>query len=166
MLECKEFVNADEIARGISPFNPERVSIQAGKLMLKRINTLLEEGETFAFESTLSSKLFVNFIKRAKEKNYEVILLFLWLNSKELAIKRVKVRVHEGGHDIPMKVIQRRYESGLRNLFQLYIPIVDKWFMVDNSEEKFKFIAEGTKNDEIVKNHDVWMQLKQKYNER
>ena len=65
-----------------------------------------------------------------------------------------------------MKVIQRRYESGLRNLFQLYIPIVDKWFMVDNSEEKFKFIAEGTKNDEIVKNHDVWMQLKQKYNER
>ena len=163
IFDCKEFVNADEIARGISPFNPDNVRIQAGKLMLLRIRELLEKRKSFAFETTLSSKIFVNFIQKAKEKNYEVILLFLWLNSHELAIERVKTRVKEGGHNIPESVIRRRFENGLTNLFQLYIPVVDKWFLVDNSGETFQFIAEGTVTETIIKNEEMWTILKLKY---
>ena len=163
IFDCKEFVNADEIARGISPFNPEKVAIQAGRLMLKRINDLLNDEETFAIETTLSTKLFAEFINKAKTKGYEIILLFLRLNSVDLAIKRVRIRVNEGGHNIPNEVIKRRYISGLKNLFQLYIPNVDKWFLVDNSGETFQFIAEGTNERLIIKNSKVWKELKQKY---
>ncbi|PCJ24170.1 MAG: zeta toxin [Flavobacteriales bacterium] len=163
IFNCKEFVNADEIARGISPFNSENVSIQAGRIMLKRISELLEKGNTFALETTLSTKSYIQFIKKAKENNYEIILLFLRLNSSNLAIQRVKTRVEEGGHNIPTDVIIRRYNKGLSNLFQLYIAAVDKWFLVDNSGEKFEFIAEGTKNETIIKNKDIWLILTQKY---
>ena len=127
IFHCKEFINADEIARGISPFNPDTVSIQAGKIMLKRFSELLERGETFAIETTLSLISYVKFIKRAKEREYEITLLFLWLNSPELAMTRVKTRVKEGGHNIPAEVIERRYYTGLKNLFHLYIPIVNNY---------------------------------------
>jgi predicted ABC-type ATPase len=163
ILDCKEFVNADEIARGISPFNPEKVAIQAGRLMLKRINDLLTEEGTFAIETTLSTKLFSEFINKAKNKGYEIVLLFLRLNSVDLAIKRVKIRVNEGGHNIPDEVIKRRYTTGLKNLFQLYMPNVDKWFLVDNSGETFQFIAEGTGDGLIIKNKEIWNELKRKY---
>jgi len=160
ILNCSEFVNADEIARGISPFNPEKVSIKAGRIMLSRINELLDKDETFAFETTLSSKYFVRFIKEAKEKGYEVVLLFLMLNNVNLAIKRVKIRVKEGGHNIPIEVIKRRYKNGMKNFFNSYINSVDKWFLVDNSGETFQFIAEGTLNGTIIKNDDIWTSLK------
>ena len=163
ILDCKEFVNADEIARGISPFNPEKVAIQAGRLMLKRINDLLTEEGTFAIETTLSTKLFSEFINKAKNKGYEIVLLFLRLNSDDLAIKRVKIRVNEGGHNVPDEVIKRRYTTGLKNLFQLYMPNVDKWFLVDNSGETFQFIAEGTGDGLIIKNKEIWNELKRKY---
>jgi len=104
ILDCKEFVNADEIARGLSPFQPERAGIQAGRLMLTRIKSLLESGENFAFETTLSTKSYVNFLKVAKDKGYQITLLFFWLNSVDLAISRVKTRVKEGGHNIPENV--------------------------------------------------------------
>lgn len=164
ILNCKEFVNADEIARGISPFNPEKVSIHAGRLMLNRIKELINKGETFAFETTLSSKLFVEFIKNAKEKNYEVVLLFLMLNTVKLAIQRVETRVKEGGHNIPTDVIERRYNNGMKNFFKRYIDIVDKWFLVDNSGETFQFIAEGTKDGLIIKNENMWSELKRNNN--
>lgn len=164
ILNCKEFVNADEIARGISPFNSEKVSIQAGRLMLNRIKELINKGETFAFETTLSSKYFVEFIKNVKEKNYEVVLLFLMLNTVKLAIQRVETRVKEGGHNIPTDVIKRRYVNGLKNFFNRYIDIVDKWFLVDNSGETFQFVAEGTKDGSIIKNENIWSELKRNYN--
>ncbi|MCK5471210.1 MAG: zeta toxin family protein [Cyclobacteriaceae bacterium] len=164
ILNCKEFVNADEIARGISPFNPEKVSIHAGRLMLNRIKELINKGETFAFETTLSSKFFVEFIKNAKEKNYEVVLLFLMLNTVKLAIQRVETRVKEGGHNIPPDVIERRYNNGMKNFFKRYIDIVDKWFLVDNSGETFQFIAEGTKDGLIIKNENMWSELKRNNN--
>ncbi len=160
ILNCKEFVNADEIARGISPFNPENVSIQAGRLMLNRIKELINKGETFAFETTLSSKYFVELIKNAKEKNYEVVLLFLMLNTVKLAIQRVETRVKEGGHNIPTDVIKRRYNNGMKNFFNRYIGVVDKWFLVDNSGETFQFVAEGTKDGLIIKNEIIWSELK------
>ncbi|WP_142784367.1 zeta toxin family protein [Changchengzhania lutea] len=164
IFDCKEFVNADEIARGLSPFNPDLVAFQAGRIMLARINELLEDGKTFALETTLSTNSYVSFIKKAKLKRYEVILLFLKLNSEELAIERVKTRVLEGGHNIPVDVIRRRYKNGLRNLFQKYILIVDKWIIADNSEERFKFIAEGADDKLFIKDDIVWNELKEKYN--
>ncbi|NOX87254.1 MAG: zeta toxin [Chlorobi bacterium] len=163
ILNCNEFVNADEIARGISPFNPETVSIQAGKLMLHRINELLQKKETFAFETTLASKIFIEFIERAQKQEYETVLLFLMLNSVELAYERVETRVKEGGHNIPKEIIKRRFYSGLKNFFTNYITIVDKWFLVDNSGEEFQFIAEGTKDELIIKNNKVWTALKKEY---
>jgi predicted ABC-type ATPase len=116
ILDCKEFINADEIARGISPFQPEKVSFEAGRIMLNRINELLYKNENFAFETTLSTKSFKGKIIEAKEKGFQVILLYFWLKSIPLAKERVKIRVSEGGHDIEPEVIERRYIRGIKNL--------------------------------------------------
>src|SRR5680860_264019 len=163
ILDCKEFVNADEIARGLSPFQPERAGIQAGRLMLTRIKTLLESGENFAFETTLSTKTYVNFLKVAKEKGYQITLLFFWLNSVDLAISRVKTRVKEGGHNIPENVIRRRYEGGLINFFELYIPLVDNWMFINNSGEPYEIIAEGSIDGIEIANNELWDNLKNEY---
>ena len=120
-LLVKEFVNADEIAKGLSPFNPEGVAIEAGRLMLKRIEELLNAEESFSIETTLATKSYVNLVKRAHEKGYVVHVLFFWLDSIELAKMRVADRVANGGHNIPTDVIERRYYLGIRNLFRLFM---------------------------------------------
>jgi predicted ABC-type ATPase len=142
ILDCKEFVNADEIAKGLSPFQPEKASFEAGRIMLHRINELIGENVNFAFETTLSTKSYKNKIKEAQEKGYLVTLLFFWLQNVELAKKRVKIRVSEGGHNIESDVIHRRYYRGIKNLFDIYIPIVDGTLIFDNSEGKHELIAE------------------------
>lgn len=142
ILDCKEFVNADEIAKGLSPFQPEKVSIEAGRIMLKRINELLSENEIFAFETTLSTKSYKNKITEAKEKGYRVTLLFFWLQSIELANERVKTRVLEGGHNIAFEIVERRYKKGIKNLFDIYLPIVDGALIFDNSEGKHELLAD------------------------
>jgi len=109
ILNCKEFVNADEIAKGLSPFQPEKVSFEAGRIMLNRINELLETNQNFAFETTLATKSYKSKIIKAKKENYNVTLLFFWLETVDLAIERVKTRVIEGGHNIETEVIKRRY---------------------------------------------------------
>jgi predicted ABC-type ATPase len=153
ILECEEFINADEIARGLSPFNPEKAAIEAGRIMLKKINDFIKKNYDFAFETTLASKSYLKTIDKAKENGYEVTLLFFWLDSVELAIERVRTRVAEGGHNIPEKVIRRRYFSGIINLFELYIPICDYWMITDNSNPNLRLVAEGTK-EEIIKIDD------------
>ena len=162
ILGCKEFINADEIAKGLSPFNTESVAFRAGRLMLERIKYMITKGETFSFETTLSTKSYYALIKKAKYSGYRVTLLFFSLNSKEVAIKRVKNRVDEGGHDIPKKVIERRFDKGLRNLINRYIPIVDSWVLIDNSNEDFEFIANGSGNNVYISNPDKWAEVKQK----
>ena len=132
ILDCKEFVNADEIVKGLSPFFSDNLGIQAGRLMLSRMNELLKAGDSFAIETTLATKTYKEIIQNAQHNGYEVILLFLSLNSINLAIKRVKTRVAEGGHNIPEEVIKRRYKSGLSNFFKIYISIVDEWIFIDN----------------------------------
>lgn len=149
ILNCKEFVNADEIAKGLSPFQPEKVSFEAGRIMLKRINELLLENENFAFETTLATKSYKNKVIEAKEKGYRVILLFFWLQSVELAKERVKTRVSEGGHNIEPDVIERRYMKGIKNLFDIYLPIVDGAFIFDNSEAKHDLFADKHFNSHI-----------------
>jgi len=109
IINCKEFVNADEIAKGLSPFQPEKVAFESGRIMLNRIEELLKENQSFAFETTLSAKSYKNKIRNAKEKGYTVTLLFFWLQNVELAKERVKIRVSEGGHNIEPEVIERRY---------------------------------------------------------
>lgn len=160
ILHCKEFVNADEIARGLSPFQPEKAGIEAGRLMLRRIKTLLESDENFAFETTLATKSYVNLIKRAKESGYQITLLFLWLHSPDLAVSRVENRVKEGGHNIPENVIRRRYMSGLKNFFKLYLPVIDNWLFVNNSGEAYEIIAEGSFEEVSINNEQLWNQIK------
>lgn len=142
-LLVKEFVNADEIAKGLSPFNPEGVAIEAGRLMLKRIEELLNAEESFSIETTLATKSYVNLVKRAHEKGYVVHILFFWLDSVELAKMRVADRVANGGHNIPTDVIERRYYLGIRNLFRLFMNEVDVWVLYDNSYNKGERIAFG-----------------------
>jgi predicted ABC-type ATPase len=143
ILGCKEFVNADEIARGLSPFNAGSVAIEAGKLMLIRIEDLLTRDESFSIETTLATRSYVNLVRRAKAKGYRVSLLYFWLNSPELAMRRVAERVSKGGHDIPKTTIVRRYASGINNLFKLFVPLVDYWAVFDNSETPRRTVATG-----------------------
>ena len=126
ILQCDEFVNADEIAKGLSPFHPENVALEAGRIMLHRINELIEKETTFAFETTLATKSYHQKIKEARRKNFKITLLFFWLQNEELAIERVKTRVLEGGHNIEIDVIKRRYKNGICNLFDIYLPLVDE----------------------------------------
>ena len=148
MLDCREFVNADEIAKGLSPFNPESVPIDAGRLMLQRMYALLSMDEDFAFETTLASRSYVKFIEQAQSKGYFVSLLFFWLPTPEQAIERVATGVNEGGHNIPSDTIRRRYFSGIRNLMALYTPICNYWVIYDNSsaDMKIRIVASGGLN--------------------
>ncbi len=141
-LNCLEYVNADEIARGISPFQPEKAALEAGRIMLRRIGELLGNGYDFAFETTLASKSFHTTIRRAQAKGYFITLIYYWLESKELAIQRVKIRVSEGGHHIPVETIRRRYDTGLNNLFKIYFDLVDALLLFDNSKAENTLILE------------------------
>lgn len=143
VLDCREFVNADEIAKGLSPFKPEEVAIEAGKLMLQRIDRLLDKFATFAIETTLATKSYKHLVKRAKASGYQVILLFFWLSSPEMAEMRVAQRVANGGHNIPKDVIHRRYWIGLRNLFEVFAPIVDLWSLYDNNAAAQAVVKNG-----------------------
>jgi predicted ABC-type ATPase len=165
IFNCNEFVNADEIAKGLSPFNQESVAIKAGKLMLQRIDELLENNISFAFETTLSTRSYTSVVKKAKELGYEVILTFLYLNSAELAVNRVKRRVNEGGHNIPEETIKRRYQKGLQNFFKLYQPIVSKWVLIDNSNGILQMICEGAGKELNCVNEIAWEKIKSEYYE-
>lgn len=144
ILDCKEFVNADEIAKGLSPFQPEKVAFEAGRIMLNRIKDLLENNITFAFETTLATKSYRSKIALAQEKGYNVVLLFFWLQDVDLAIERVKTRVQEGGHNIETDIIKRRYINGITNLFDIYLPIVNEAMIFDNTSAKAELIAKKT----------------------
>lgn len=163
ILNCKEFVNADEIAHGLSPFNPESVAIEAGRLMLQRIDFLLEKDTSFSIETTLSTKSYINLVRRAQEKGFSVRILFFWLNSPELAIRRVAERVAKGGHNIPEPIIRRRYTAGLKNLFNLFMDQVDYWDIYDNSDYPRKQIACGGKNAKTIINEDILFNQLKRY---
>ena len=144
-LLVREFVNADEIAKGLSPFNPEGVAIEAGRLMLERIDCLINRGESFSIETTLSTRSYINLVRRAHAEGYQVHLIYFWLKSPELAMQRVAERVAHGGHNIPQDVIVRRYTAGISNLFNLFMNEVDSWMIYDNSDNNREEIAVGAK---------------------
>ncbi|WP_369014177.1 zeta toxin family protein [Flavobacterium anhuiense] len=167
ILNCKEFVNADEIAKGLSPFQPEKVSFEAGRIMLNRINELLDGNITFAFETTLATKSYKSKIIQAKKEKYNTTLLFFWLETVDLAIERVKTRVLEGGHNIEIDVIKRRYLNGIKNLFEIYLEIVDEVLIFDNSFGIPELIAEKSFETEMkILNETKFYNLKKYWNER
>ena len=155
ILECREFVNADEIARGLSPFNPESVAIEAGRLMLSRIAELLRRNESFSIETTLATRSYFRLIEQAHRQGYDVTLLYFWLRTPEQAIERVAERVSKGGHNIPSDIIRRRYQEGLDNLFHIYMPIVDTWVLVNNSMTPRSIVATGGRNQQTEINDEV-----------
>ena len=164
VLDCKEFINADEIAKGLSPFQPESVAMQAGRIMLARMDELLQKGETFAFETTLATKSYKQKIEWAQANGYEVTLLFFWLDSPNMAKKRVAQRVAEGGHSIPSQTIERRYHNGITNLFAIYIDMVDICYIFDNSEGRKELIAQKERHKDIViYNNDKFNLMKNNY---
>ncbi len=143
LLNLHTFVNADEIADELSPQEPEREMIRASRLMLERVEQLIERDEDFAVETTLATKSLAGMISRAQHKGYMVGIFYFWLKSPELAIKRVAMRVAAGGHNIPTDTIVRRYRQGMENLRNIYLPLCNYWVLIDNSDKRGKWVAEG-----------------------
>jgi predicted ABC-type ATPase len=161
ILGCREFVNADNIAYGISPFNVEAVALEAGRIMLHRIDELLMDHADFAIETTLATRSYVSLVRRAQATGYKVTLLYIWLNATDLALQRVSERVSKGGHNIPKNVVERRYYRGIKNFFSLFMPVCDRWIFADNSQNKLNIIAHGkNKFDEMIENNDIWEIIK------
>jgi len=163
MLDCKEFVNSDEIAKGLSPFNADTmaVAVEASRIMYRRIRELIEQAQTFALETTLASRSIAKLILEAQDKGYYVSLLYFWLNTPDLAVERVKNRVLAGGHNVTEPTIRRRYQAGIINLFDLYVPIADFWLITDNSLSPMEIIAKGFKNNNIeIYNTFIYNKLK------
>jgi predicted ABC-type ATPase len=156
-LQCPEYVNADAIAAGISPFRPESVALQAGRVMLARLRELVDSNQDFAFETTMASRTFAPFLRDCIGKGYTARLIFVWLNSPELAIERVAHRVAAGGHHIPEDVVRRRYVRGIRNFVSLYVPLAEEWACYDNSHGEKLPIASKAKDGTItVEDQEKW----------
>lgn len=163
MLGCKEFVNSDEIAKGLSPFNADSitVAVEASRIMYKRIRELIAAKKTFALETTLASRSIAKLLKGAQEKGYYVTLLYFWLNTPDLAVERVKNRVAAGGHNVSEVTVRRRYDAGIHNLFELYLPICDYWMITDNSLSPMEVIAKGfRKEKKDIYNTVIYNKLK------
>lgn len=161
VLHCPNFVNADEIARGLSPFAPETVAVQAGRIMLKRIEELLPQRVDFAIETTLSTRSYVQLVHLAQALGYKVHLIFFFLENEEQAIQRVAQRVSNGGHNIPEDDIRRRFKRGIYNLIHLYMPICDSVLVFNNVKTPAELVARTkNQNDDIeLIEPEMWNQL-------
>ena len=151
VLKIKHFVNADMIAKGLSPFDPTLAEFQAGKLMVEQIETLIKQRESFTVETILASRSYISMLKKCCKAGYLSELLFIALPNPELAKSRVALRVMRGGHDIPKETIERRFYLGLKNLFHLYMPLMDEWTMVESINIPIKQIAEKKLYNEEIK---------------
>jgi predicted ABC-type ATPase len=149
-LGIVEFVNADEIAKGLSPFAPEQTAVAAVRIMLGRMHALIEQGSSFAFETTCAGRGHATLLRQCKARGWRLDLLYLWLPSPKAALERVERRVKEGGHNIPANVVERRYWSGLSNMLRLYLPLADVAAIYDNSDEGRTLVAEVTPDSGLV----------------
>ena len=139
--KCENFVNADLIAGGLSPFSPEAAAMRASRLLLEQIRWLASKHSDFGFETTLSGVTYVSLLRKLRAQGYQIHLFFLWIPTVEVALARVADRVRRGGHDIPEKVVRRRFQKSIQNLFKLYRPLLDLWMLFDNSETEPRLIA-------------------------
>ncbi|MDP3722041.1 MAG: zeta toxin family protein [Candidatus Omnitrophota bacterium] len=157
--KCKNFVNADLIAQGLSPFSPAAAGIKAGRLLLKQIHEFAERRADFAFETTLSGKTYVTLLRRLKQHGYVIHLFFLWAPSVELVIARIKDRVAEGGHDVPVTDVRRRFGRSMKNFFKVYKPLLDSWTLFDNSTTWPSLIAEEKGGKLIVVDPELFAKI-------
>ena len=141
--DCPRFINVDLIAEGLSPFNPEVAAFQAGRLMVQEIATRVRRRESFAFETTLSGLRYARLIPQWRKKGYCIKLIFLQLPNPEMAVARVAARVAQGGHDVAIKVLRRRFTAGWRNFIHTYRPLVDAWILYDNAGEVPIYVESG-----------------------
>jgi predicted ABC-type ATPase len=163
-FQVEEFVNADVIARGLSAFHPEGAAIEAGRVMLARLRELTALRRNVAFETTLASRTFAPWIKALRSQGYTFHLVFLWLRSPEACIRRVLERRSLGGHVVPDETIRRRYTAGLRNFFELYAPIADRWHFFDNTQEPRRLLATGGVHlAEHAEDRALWDKIKKEY---
>jgi len=160
LLNCREFVNSDEFAKSFSPFDPGAASVTASRYMLMKINYLLDRKADFAVETTLATRSLLQIVLQAQKLGYESTVLYFWLNSPELAIERVRDRVASGGHNIPDAVVRRRYVMGLQYLFDVYIPVIDRWILADNSKPPFSVVAEGSRDVIYIKDNEKYQQIR------
>lgn len=157
------FVNADYIARGLAGTNTEAVNMAAGRIMLRRLSELAAAREDFAFESTLSSRSFAPFLQRLKAAGYRIAIYYFLLDSAQLAVRRVKLRVSLGGHDVPADVVRRRFARSQTNFFALYAPLADDWALFDNSQAgDARLIAELRNQHLQIEDVPSWTRLQPK----
>lgn len=140
---CPNFINADLIALGLSPFDPRSAAIKAGRTVLEQIDSYASKGESFGFESTLSGLSYVPRLKQLKKSGYKITIYYLWIPDYRLANARIKGRVASGGHNIPSKDVKRRFRRSLSNFFNSYQPLADNFTLFDNSEDEPVIIASG-----------------------
>jgi predicted ABC-type ATPase len=159
-LGIETFVNADYIARGLSGRNTDAVAFEAGRIMLKRLRQLGEAKADFAFESTLSSRTFATFIGTLRQQGYAVVIYYFSLANAQLAVRRVKLRVSLGGHDLPADIVRRRFGRSLSNFFGLYMPLADEWTLFDNSSSPFaRTVTAKLNNNLTVMELATWHKL-------
>lgn len=156
LLEVSQFVNSDEFAKSLSPFDPSAASVSASRYMLMKVKYLFGKRQDFCIETTLATRTLLKIVKEAKAAGYRVTILYFWLNSPELAVQRVRDRVAAGGHNIPDDVIRRRYYVGLSYFFKDYIVECDKWMLLDNTKSPFELVAEGTPGSESILNEEKY----------
>lgn len=144
---CPDFINADLIAAGLSPFRPELVALRAGRLMLEEIHEKVRNNKSFAFETTLSGRAYVKLLRECRNNGYHILLVFLSLPSADMAVARVAARVTQGGHNVPENDIRRRFSAGLKNFHDIYKNVVDAWILYDNSGNVPKVIERGENNE-------------------
>ncbi|MCQ2181324.1 MAG: zeta toxin family protein [Bacteroidales bacterium] len=156
LFECSEFVNSDEFAKSLSPFDPSAASVSASRYMLLKIRYLLNRRKDFSIETTLATRSLLCIIEEAKSLGYSVTVIYFWLKSPEIAIDRVAARVKAGGHNIPEEVVRRRYRMGLKYFFDTYSPVCDKWVLADNTESPFTVVAEGAGDWVSIKDQDKY----------
>ena len=157
--KCLEFVNVDLIAGGLSPFDPERAALKAGRIMLEQIHSLAKRGVDFGFETTLSGKTYVKLLQDMKKSGYLVHIFFLWIPNVELAVERIKLRVRNGGHHIPEAIVRRRFGRSLPNFVRIYKPLADSWTIFDNSEDNPKIIAFAESGKTEILDSDLFSNL-------
>jgi predicted ABC-type ATPase len=160
-VDCRQFLNADLIAAGLSPFAPETQNLRAGRLLLERIGELSAASEDFGFETTLSGRTYVRLLTGLRQVGYRVALFFLWLPDADLAVVRVANRVRQGGHAVPEADVRRRFGSGPRNFFHLYQPCCDAWWLYDASGLPPVLIARDQDGQVVVENPDLLASIQQ-----
>ena len=156
---CENFVNADLIAQGLSPFSPEAAGLKAGRLLLKQIHEFAERRADFAFETTLAGKTYIRLLQKLKRQGYVIHLFFLWIPSVELALVRIKDRVAQGGHHVPAADVRRRFGRSVQNFFNVYRPLLDSWTMFDNSTTRPSLIAEEKDGRVIIADSELFAKI-------